>query len=122
MIGTDGGIYHDGMRPNSPKLYPEEKWTEYKTDTTKRVPKTLPRTKGIHRDWIAAMKEGRKSCSDFSYAAPLSEVIVLGTLAIRTGKTVEWDYESQQIKGNDEAAKLINVQARAGWDIKDLKA
>jgi len=120
MIGEKGGIYHDGMRPDSPMLYPKAKWDAYRASGDKRVPKTFPRTHGIHRDWVDSIKNGKKSCSDFSYSGPLTEAILLGTLAIRTGKTVKWNAEKFEIAGNPEAAKLINPEARAGWRAKDL--
>lgn len=120
MIGENGGIWHDGMRPDSPMLYPKARWDEYRGASGKRVAKTLPRTHGIHRDWVEAIKEGRKSCSDFSYSGPLTEAILLGTLAIRTGKTVKWNAEKLRIADNPEAAELINPEARKGWRARDL--
>ena len=120
MVGENGGIFHDGMRPDSPVLYPKAKWDAYRASGDKQVPKTIPRTQGIHRDWVDAIKNGKKSCSDFSYAGPLTEAILLGTLAIRTGKTVKWNAEKLEIIGNPEAAKLINPEAREGWRAKDL--
>jgi len=123
MVGTKGGICHDGMRPGSPRLYPQAKWNDYKSkaNESKRVAKTLPRVKnGIQGDWMQAMRDKKKSCSDFSYSAPLAEVIVLGTLAIRTGKALDWDAKTQTIKGNDEAKALFEIPARKGWRPEDL--
>ena len=123
MVGTKGGICHDGMRPGSPRLYPQANWNDYKSkeNEAKRVPKTLPRVKeGIQGDWMKAMREGKKSCSDFSYSAPLAEVIVLGTLAIRTGKALDWDAKTQTIKNNDAAKALFKIPARKGWNPEDL--
>jgi predicted dehydrogenase len=123
MVGTKGGIWHNGMRPNSPMLYPTTTWNDYKSkeNESKRVPKTLPRIKnGIQGDWMQAMRDGKKSCSDFSYSAPLAEVIVLGTLAIRTGKALDWDAKTQTIKNNDAAKALFKVPARKGWRPEDL--
>jgi hypothetical protein len=108
------------MRPDSPVLYPKEKWETYRASGDKQVAKTLPRTRGIQRDWIEAIKSGKKSCSDFSYSGPLTEAILLGSLAIRTGKTVKWDAAKMEIIGNPEATKLINPEAREGWRPKDL--
>jgi predicted dehydrogenase len=121
MVGENGGIHHNGMRPDSPQLYPNERWTAYRADRDKQIQKTLPRTKGIHRDWIDAIKNGTKSCSDFSYAGPLTETILLATLAIRTGKSLEWNAGKMEIIGNPEAAAMINPQARAGWRPEDLR-
>lgn len=120
MVGENGGIYHSGMRPDSPQLYPKAKWEDYKASVDKRVPKTLPRTNGIHRDWVDAIKNGKKSCSDFSYSAPLTETILLGTLAIRTGQPVKWNSEKLEISDNPQASQLINIEARRGWRPQDL--
>lgn len=120
MIGENGGIHHSGMRPDSPSLYPREKWETYRASGDKQVAKTLRRPVGIHRDWINSIKNGTKSCSDFSYSGPLTEVILLGSLAIRTGKTVKWDAEKLEIIGNPEASKMINTEARKGWRPEDL--
>ena len=120
MVGEKGGISH-GARAKSPKLYPEERWEAYRKDPEAQVPKTLPRVKGgLHADWVSAIKEGRKACSDFSYAGPLTELILLGTLAVRTGKGFKLDGDAMKILGNPEAAALVKVEARPGWDIKDL--
>lgn len=123
MIGSKGAIYHKGMRPNSPQLLPESKWEEYRTNPSKRVPKTLPRVKNIFDDWLNGINSGDLPCSNFNYAAPLTEVIVLGTLAIRTGQSVVWDPKRMRVtNGNQEAAKLVKVAARPGWRAKDLTA
>ena len=120
MVGSKGGIYHSGMRPDSPQLYPNAKWEEYRNNPNMRVAKTLERTSGIHRDFINAIKSGKKACSDFSYSAPLTEAIILGTLAIRTGQTVLWDSDKMEITGNPEASKMINAKARDGWRYEDF--
>jgi predicted dehydrogenase len=120
MVGTKGGICHSGMRPNSPKLYPEPKWQAYRKDVKNRVPKTLPRVRGIHNDWLNCIRNGKKACSDFSYSGPLTEVILLGTLAIRTGKGMKWDAKGGKISANDAAAKMLEVPARKGWTTADL--
>lgn len=120
MIGENGGIWHNGMRPDSPMLYPKARWEEYRANGDKRVPKTIPRTRGIHHDWVDAIKNGKKSCSDFSISGPLTESVLLGTLAIRTGKTVKWNAKKMKISDNPEAAKLVKLEARTGWRPKDL--
>lgn len=121
MVGEDGGIFHSGMRPRSPRLYPEEKWQAYRKDRANQVPKTLPRVKGgITQDWVNAINEGRKACSDFSYSAPLSELILLGTLAIRTGQGLAWDPDAMQVIGNEAANGMVREACRSGWAPKDL--
>lgn len=120
FVGEKGGIHHDA-RPKSPVLYPAQRWEKYRTNPAGQVAKTLPRIKGsVHTDFIDSIRSGKKACSDFSYAGPLTEVILLGTLAIRTGKTVKTDGDATRIVDNPEAAALVKIEARKGWDIKDL--
>ena len=120
MVGEKGGIFHGDMRPNSPRLYPQARWNEYRENPNQQVPKTIPRVPGIHRDWVESIKNGSKACSDFSYSGPLTEAILLGALAIRTGKGLDWNAEEMIISGNPEAAALINPEARKGWRPEDL--
>ena len=120
MIGEKGGISHDGMRPNSPRLYPKARWEDYRKNANERVPKTLKRVPGIHNDWVNGIRNSEMTVSDFSYSGPLTESIILGTLAIRTGKGLGWNAKDMKITGNKEAAALINVEARKGWRPTDL--
>ena len=89
MVGEKGGISHDGMRPNSPRLYPKSRWESYRKNANERVPKTLKRVPGIHNDWVNGIRNSEMTVFDFSYSGPLTESIILGTLAIRTGKGLE---------------------------------
>ena len=120
MVGEKGGISHDGMRPNSPRLYPKARWEDYRKNANERVPKTLKRVPGIHNDWVNGIRNSEMTVSDFSYSGPLTESIILGTLAIRTGKGLEWNAKDMKISGNKEAAALIDVEARKGWRPSDL--
>ena len=98
-------------------------WQEYRKNPSKRVPKTIPRVDGIFADWVNGLNTGEQPCSNFNYAAPLTEVIVLGTMAIRTGQSVVWDPMKMKITNdNSEAAKLVDVKARKGWRAQDLTA
>jgi predicted dehydrogenase len=121
MVGSDGGIAHQGMRPGSIELWPKNKWAAYRNDKTKWIPEKYPRVKSnIQLDFIDAIRENRKACSDFSQSGPLTEVILLGTLAIRTGKGLGWDPKTMTVKNNPEAQKLVEVSARKGWAVGDL--
>ena len=99
------------MRPDSPRLLPASMWQEYRSNPDKRVPKTLPRVSDITTDWVEGITKGTTPCSNFDYAVPLTEVIVLGTMAIRTGKTIEWDPEAMKVTNDNPGAQaLVNVR------------
>ena len=81
--------------------------------------KTIPRSPGIHEEWIAAIKAGKKSTTDFSeFAGPLTEVMLLGNVALRVqaARTVlEWDPIDMKFPNLPEADKFIQMDYRPGW-------
>jgi hypothetical protein len=70
---------------------------------------------GPIEEWIAAIKGGPAPGSNFDYAAPLTEMVLLGALAQRTGRTLDWDPETMTVKGQPELNALIKEPAREGW-------
>jgi len=85
-------------------------------DVTPPAPK-LPRTKGHHRDWLDACKGGKPAGSNFEYGARLTEIVLLGVLALRTGREIEWDAGNLKAKGAPEADVYIKEGYRKGWEI-----
>ena len=53
--------------------------------------------------------------SNFDYAVPLTEMVLLGALAQRTGRSIEWDSKKMEVKGQPEFDELIKEPARKGW-------
>jgi predicted dehydrogenase len=108
----DRGTIMDGTNyGTSPRLIPEEKMQAF----TVRPPKILPRVKGgIHADWIAACKgEGPAPCSNFvDHAADLTELVLLGNVAIRSGKPIDWDPVRGVCVGAPEMARFIHKKYR----------
>jgi predicted dehydrogenase len=78
---------------------------------------TLPRSKGHHHDWIAACKGGPHAGSHFEYGARLAEIALLGVLALRTKRRIEWDAAAMKAKGVAEADAVIKESYRAGWEV-----
>jgi hypothetical protein len=115
MEGTKETLYHAGMRPESPMITPEARFTEIKGELRK-IDKLPPVGDGPIEEWLRAIKgEGPMPGSSFDYAAPLTEMVLLGALAQRTGRTIEWDAEAMQVKGQPDLEPLIKEPARAGW-------
>ncbi|MDR2845247.1 MAG: Gfo/Idh/MocA family oxidoreductase [Puniceicoccales bacterium] len=83
----------------------------------KAPPQKYPRVKGSHyRNWLDAIRNGGKATSDFSYAGPLTEVIQLGVIAQRVGRSLNWDAKAGKFIGDDEAnALLVAAPARDGF-------
>ena len=54
---------------------------------------------------------------DFQYGAQLTETCLLGNVALRTGKAIQWNGESGQIVGNPEAQRYLQREYRQGWEL-----
>ena len=72
---------------------------------------------GHHRDWLDACKGGPPAGSPFEYGARLTELALLGVLALRLGKGIDWDAERMEARGIPEAEPIINGRYRAGWEL-----
>ncbi|MEM7698310.1 MAG: Gfo/Idh/MocA family oxidoreductase [Verrucomicrobiota bacterium] len=117
MEGSKETLFHEGMRPTAPRLTPDDRFNAAKP-TLKEVER-LPHVGkgGPIQEWVRAIKgEGPTPGSNFDYAAPLTEMVLLGAIAQRTGKTIEWDAENMTVKGQPELDVLIKEPAREGWN------
>jgi predicted dehydrogenase len=108
----DKGMLMCGCYGKNPRLIPESKMQEFE-----RPEKTIPRVEGHHQDWLAACKGGKPACSNFDYAGPLTEVVLLGNLALRAGKRLEWDGENMRVTNVPEANQYVRRDYRAGWTL-----
>jgi predicted dehydrogenase len=114
VIGDKGKILGGGWS-RSPRIIPEVKMKEYK-----RPPKTMSRSKGHHRNWIDACKNGGATVSNFEYGAKLTELILLGNLAIRAGKRIYWDGKQMKVKGMPELDSIIREEYVPEWNLEKL--
>ncbi len=111
----DKGILMHGTYGDNPRIIPETKMKEYK-----RPEKTIPRSPGIYLEWIEAIKTGKKSTTDFSYAGPLTETMLLGNVATRMkdkNTILKWDPEKMEITNLDEANQYLKMEYREGWEL-----
>ena len=112
LIVGEKGILTCGGWSGMPRLLPLALHFEYK-----RPPKTLPRVAGHHTDWLQACKGGTPACSNFGYGARLTEFILLGSLALRTGKIVKWDAAGMAASNAPAAQPFIEGSYRKGWEL-----
>jgi hypothetical protein len=85
----------------------------------KRPEKTLPRSPGHHQEWIDACKAGQPemAMAGFWYSGPFTESLLVGNLAVRLGKRVEWDSKTMRSPNCPEADNYITKFYRAGFDL-----
>jgi hypothetical protein len=107
------------------KLKDEKELTDGKDhEAVKAIPQTIPRNafRGTadqrqHLEWIAACKGGPAGYSDFEVAAYLTEIILLGCVALRGGRKIEWDGPNMVAVNAPEAAEFVRRKYRKGWEL-----
>lgn len=109
FVGEKGTLFADY---GSHKLYPEEKFKDFQAP-----PQTIPNSIGHHAEWIKACKTGSPTTCNFDYAGALTETVLLGTVAYRTGKTLHWDPKALKVTNVPEAAELLTHDYRKGWEL-----
>lgn len=114
FVGDKGTILAGGWS-GTPRLVPETAMKEFKIPE-----RTIPRcTVGHRREWIEACKAGKPedAKSGFYYSAPFTESLLVGVLAIRLGKRIEWDSAKLKATNCPEADALIHKTYRQGFGI-----
>lgn len=117
-LPKEGGLYvgEKGkiLAPHGagPRLIPESRMKDFKPPEP-----FLPRGLNHHQEWIQACKDGLKPLANFDYSGPLTEMALLGNVALRTGKKLIWDGPKMQITNVPEANQYLSRQYRQGWTL-----
>lgn len=113
FVGERGKMLVEGWGGERPRLIPESRNRDYR-----RPAKSLPRSAGHHEEWVAACKHGGAPASDFAFAGPLTEAVLLGMVAVRLGgQRLEWDPVNLKVTNEPEANRLLHYEYRAGWTL-----
>jgi len=112
LIGEKGFILGNA-------IYPESRTKEFGD-----LPKTIPRSAGHHLEWVAACKGGDPAGSNFDWAGPLAEAVLLGNVALRSQLRDDltlckllWDPVAFKFTNHDEANAFLRREYRAGWSL-----
>jgi predicted dehydrogenase len=116
LIGDKGCILA-GCYGESPRLVPEAAMKKYK-----RPPRTIERIPdgpdGHEQNWIRACKGGPAAISNFDYSGPLSEMVLMGNLAIRfPDRELSWDGAAMKVTNDKDADAYVRRQYRDGWHL-----
>ena len=93
-------------------LLPEDKFKDFE-----RPEPSIPNSKGHHAEWIHACKTGEPTTCNFDYSGKLIESKLLGNVAYRTGKKLEWDAKQLKATNAPEADQYIRREYREGWTL-----
>jgi len=99
-------------------------WPESRRKQFQDVPKTLPRSPGHHKEWAIACKGGPPAGSNFDWAGPLAEAVLLGNVALRVQLREEltrvrllWDSQAFKFTNLEEANRFLRREYRKGWSL-----
>src|SRR5438874_2362454 len=91
-------------------LLPEQDFADFK-----RPEPFIKNSIGHHKEWIEACKNGGNTTCNFDYSGALTEAVLLGNVAFRTGKKLEWDPIRLKAKNCPQADQFIQHHYRSGW-------
>jgi len=112
-VGDEGKLVA-GMYGQSPRLLDPEKDAAVKASP---LPVAYPRTDGVYAEWLAACKDGGQPGSNFAGSSgPLTEMVLLGNLAVRAQRAIELDGEGR-VTTAGIPPEWIMPQYRAGWSL-----
>jgi predicted dehydrogenase len=117
MIGAKGVMHSKDDYGSIYKLYPEDRFVDFKPPTP-----SLPRAPGekqtkIYQEWIANCKGGPACLANFDYAGPMTETVLLGNVAIRTGEKLQWDAAKMRATNCTAAERYLRKDYTWGFGI-----
>ena len=113
FIGEKGMMitgYYGTVKPVL--LAPADKFRDFQPP-----PKTLPRVQDHYREWTEACKSGGRTSVPIEFGCEMTEMALLGALALRNGAPLKWDAQAGRVTNDDEANRLVDPPYRAGWKL-----
>jgi len=114
FVGERGLLTHETYGRN-PQLYPADLFEE-----AAAVAPTWPRVEESHEmNWAMACKGEADATCPFSYAAPLTEVMLLGLVALRAGQgfKMRYDASNMRVMNSVRANRFLTREYRDGWSL-----
>jgi hypothetical protein len=110
----DKGVLLAGGWSGTPRLIPESRMKDFQMPA-----KTIPRSIGHHAEWIQACKDRKPAgaMAGFDYSGPYTEALLVGNLAVRLQKPIQWDATAMKATNAPEAEPLIRKKYREGFGI-----
>jgi predicted dehydrogenase len=109
FVGSKGMLVADYGRR---KLLPEAQYAGFQPPEP-----FIPTSIGHHKEWINACKTGSPTTCNFAYGSVLTEAVLLGNVAYRTGQKLEWNGFLAKVKNSAQAANYLRAEYRRGWEL-----
>jgi len=118
----DKGKLMCGCYGRSPSLIPTSRHMEYMEYLKEHEPAVkappYPGRNGHWVEFVEACKGGAPAGSNFDYAGPLTESVVMGNLSVRfSGRKLLWDGDNMKVTNFEAANKFVHPEYREGWTL-----
>jgi predicted dehydrogenase len=109
FVGTEGMMF---ASYSNYRLFPQQKFAGFQPPEP-----TIPDSIGHHKEWIQACKEGTPTTCNFDYSGALTETVLLGNVAYRSGTGFAWDAANLKATDAPEANQFVSKEYRKGWEV-----
>jgi predicted dehydrogenase len=118
LVGKKGVLYSPDDYGARYFLLPKKDFEGYKKPE-KRLPRNGKGDDGMKAEWVRAIVEDKPEIaySNFDFAGLLTETILLGNVAMRAGKKLDWDGENMKFTNAPDAEKFLHFEYRKGWTL-----
>lgn len=93
-------------------LWPEAKFADFEPPEP-----SISASVGHHQEWINACKTGSPTSCHFGYSSRVTEAVLLGNVAYRSGTKIHWDAAGLTVTNDPQANSLLRREYRSGWKL-----
>lgn len=111
VVGKNGSLYSNAHNTQF-TLLPQDKFKGFEGPS-----RSLTRSRGHEREWLDACKGGPSAMSNFNYAGPLAELVLLGNVATQFNREIQFDPLATKVVNSTEADQALRREYREGWPL-----
>jgi len=117
LVGERGTLYSSDDYGARFELLPKERFVDWKppAPTLARVLEKEA-THQIHREWLDGIRGGPRPSSSFAHSGPFTEAVLLGNVALRSGRTIRWD-SVRGVTDSAETDRLLSHEYCYGFGL-----
>jgi predicted dehydrogenase len=112
FVGDKGMLAADYGRH---QLLPKKEFEGFKPPA-----KSIPDSVGHWNEWVQACKTGKPTTCNFDYSGALTETVLLGVVAYRSGEKLQWDAKKLRVTNTTKAEEFLKQEYRKGWEVVGL--
>jgi len=119
LVGDKGVLYSPNDYGAEFRLHPGDLAQNVNLKTPEKLPINNRADQGMKNEWVEAIKANKPEIaySNYDIASLLTEAFLLGNVAIRCGKKLEWDGPGLKVTNVPEANHLVQTEYRRGWEV-----